>query len=262
MADDTANALADRELGDMSSRVVPLSEHDEFEIADGYPEVRGWDVRDSGGRSIGYVYDLLVDVAAMRVRFVDVLLDPEFAKSGAEQRVLIPIANVGLDGSTEGVLLRGIDATGVRALAPYARLGVPRAREAPLTVSKVEELVMGSPHVAATGVDIRKTVETKHVSKSVPVVREEVDVERRALRPGEVISAIETRGDETRIPIMAEEVIVEKRLVAKEVLIIRKRRVTEERTVETELRREQVHMDDPLGRVRTSDESNRPEGEV
>ena len=38
--------LAGRELDDAPSRLAPLSEQDELEIADGYPEVRGWDVRD------------------------------------------------------------------------------------------------------------------------------------------------------------------------------------------------------------------------
>jgi photosynthetic reaction center H subunit len=267
MADDRANALADRGLGDVPSRIVPLSEHDEFEIADGYPEVRGWDVRDSTGRSIGYVYDLLVDVTTMRARYLDVLLDPEFAKSEADQRVLIPVESAGLDGNTEGVLLRGIDAAEVGALVPYAHRGVPREREtavaypsgaARLTLSE-EEFAIGKRQVEAGAVNVRKTVETERVSKKVPVVREEVEVTRRAVQPGEVITAVETRGDEIRIPIMVEEVVVEKRLVAKEVLVIRKRPVTEERTIETDVRREQVHVQDPLGRVRTSEKSDRPE---
>ena len=290
MVDDTANAVADRELGDVPSRVVPLSEHDELEIADGYPEVRGWDVRDSTGRSIGYVYDLLVDTAAMRVRYLDVLLDAEFAGSDADQRVLIPIESVGLDGRSDDVLLRGIDAAEVRALVPYAHRGVPRereavvtpppeladvpspvsppdaelrrepqydderrferAREASLTRSE-QELAIGKRQIEAGEVSVRKTIEAERVSKRVPVVHEEIEVERRAVRPGEVITAVETHGDEIHVPIMAEEIVVEKRLVPKEVLIIRKRRVTEEREIEADVRREQVQVDDPLGRVRT-----------
>jgi len=274
---DTPNALADRGLDDLPGRFMPLSEHDEFEIADGYPEVRGWDVRDSSDRSIGYVYDLLVDVLAMRVQYLDVLLDPEFAGSDGDQRVLLPIENVALDRSTDRALLPGLDAADVRALAPYAHRRLLREREvaethvsayaeplferrpeAPLTLSE-EEVAIDKSLVDAGAVSIQKTVETERVSKKVPVLREEVDVERRPLAPGEVISAVETRGDEIRIPIMAEEVVVEKRLVAKEVLIVRKRRVTEERTIETDVRREQVHVNDPLGRVRTSEGTGRPE---
>jgi uncharacterized protein (TIGR02271 family) len=295
MADQSAPTIADRDLGDLPGYVVPLSEHDEVEIADGNPDVRGWDVQDSAGRSIGYVYDLLIDLTAMRVRYLDVLLDPEFAGSEADQRVLIPIENAALDRGTEGVLLRGIDASEVHALAPHARRGMPLGRDAgvrparpwvdlgsfaPIEDVEVgretryeargleekrtleEELAVSNRQVESGTVDIRKTVETEHVSKRVPIVREEVEIERRTVRPGEVISGVETRGDETYIPIMAEEVVVEKRLVAKEVLIIRKRAVTEERIIETDVRREQLHVEDPLGRVRISEETDRPGGRL
>src|ERR671915_1825692 len=104
MINDTTGVL-DRDTGNGPGRVVPLSEVDDFEVADGYPEIRGWDVRDSSGRSIGYVYDLLVDVEALRVRYLDVELDPEFAGTDADRRVLIPLENVGLDGSREDILL-------------------------------------------------------------------------------------------------------------------------------------------------------------
>ncbi|MFN2565541.1 MAG: DUF2382 domain-containing protein [Gemmatimonadaceae bacterium] len=307
MVDDSANALADREVGDVPSRVAPLSELDEFEIADGYPEVRGWDVRDSTGRSIGYVYDLLVDVEAMRARYLDVLLDAEFAESDADQRVLIPVERVALDGSSDDVLLRGIDAAEVRALVPYAHRGVAREPEVsapqaagfadlgspppvveselpraphydderlftrdraaaaspPLEakLSRAEEIPVIEPReVTVADVAVRTVVETERVRERVPLARDEVEVERRAVRPGEDIRALRTHGDEIHIPIMAEELVVEKRLVAKEVLIIRKRTVTEEQTVEAEVRREQVQIDDPLGRVRSVGASGGPEG--
>src|ERR687894_1004297 len=109
MVDISTNDASAQEIIDAPSRVVPLSEVDDFEVADGYPEIRGWDVRDSGGRSIGYVYDLLVDVEALRVRYLDVELDAEFTGADADRRVLIPLESVGLDGQGDDVLLRGID---------------------------------------------------------------------------------------------------------------------------------------------------------
>src|SRR5688500_18827862 len=109
MVKDGANELAASDVADAPSRVAPLSElYDEYEVADGYPEVRGWDVRDAGGRSIGYVCDLLVDLEAMRVRYLDVELEPEFGGADADRRVLIPLESVNFDGSDEEVLLRGI----------------------------------------------------------------------------------------------------------------------------------------------------------
>ena len=86
MADDTVPQASQIETG-VATHIAPMSALDDYEIADGYPEVRGWDVRDADDRSIGYVYDLLVDVPAMRVRFLDVELAPRFAPVEADRRV-------------------------------------------------------------------------------------------------------------------------------------------------------------------------------
>jgi photosynthetic reaction center H subunit len=124
MVDNIADHAGDTEVGDAPSRIAPLSALDEYEVADGYPEVRGWDVRDADDRSIGYVYDLLVDVDALRVRYLDVELAPKFATTEADRRVLIPMDNVDLDGTGDQVLLPGVHAADVRGLVPYARRGV------------------------------------------------------------------------------------------------------------------------------------------
>jgi hypothetical protein len=52
----------------------PLSELTEYRIADGGPDIRGWHLATTDGRA-GCVRDLLVDTAAMSVRFLDVELD-------------------------------------------------------------------------------------------------------------------------------------------------------------------------------------------
>jgi sporulation protein YlmC with PRC-barrel domain len=128
MADDTPREPAVGEVADVPSRIAPLSELDDYEVADGYPEIRGWDVRDSADRSIGRVHDLLVDVGALRVRYLDVELAPKFAAAEADRRVLIPVERVDLDGTGDQVLLPGIDAAHVRELVPHARRGVTKER--------------------------------------------------------------------------------------------------------------------------------------
>ena len=50
-------------------------------------------------------------------------------------------------------------------------------------------------------------------------------------------------GEVVRVPIVEEELVVERRPVVKEVLVIRKRAVRDERVVEADLRREQLHVD-------------------
>jgi hypothetical protein len=124
MVEHNANTVDGTDLADVPSRIAPLSELDDYEIADGYPEVRGWEVRDAADRSIGFVHDLLVDVGAMRVRYLDVELAPKFTTTEADRRVLIPMESVDLDGTGDQVLLPGVQVADVRRLVPYARRGV------------------------------------------------------------------------------------------------------------------------------------------
>lgn len=131
MVDDMKKKASGGDAGEIPARIAPLSELDDYEVADGYPEVRGWDVRDARDRSIGRVHDLLVDVQALRVRYLDVELAPKFVATEADRRVLIPVEKADLDGTGDHVLLPGIDVADVRGLVPHARRAVAMEREPP-----------------------------------------------------------------------------------------------------------------------------------
>jgi photosynthetic reaction center H subunit len=139
MADDAVPSVTVPRADEVSSRILPLSKLDDYEVADGYPEVRGWDVRDADDRSVGYVYDLLVDVDAMRVRFLDIELAPRLVTGDADRRALIPIENVDLDGTGDVVLLPNVRGAAVRDLVPYARRGVSPTARAALVDARVEQ---------------------------------------------------------------------------------------------------------------------------
>ena len=59
----------------------PLSALTEYRIADNRPDIRGWHLSTTEGRA-GCVRDLLVDTAAMSVRFRDVELDASCVAAG------------------------------------------------------------------------------------------------------------------------------------------------------------------------------------
>jgi sporulation protein YlmC with PRC-barrel domain len=118
---DEVSGTGDREV---PVRIAPLRDLTDYEVADGYPEVRGWEVRDKADRAIGRVHDLLVDVEALRVRYLDVELAPKFAPTEADRRVLIPVESVDLDGTGDQILLPAIDVAQVRDLVPHARRGL------------------------------------------------------------------------------------------------------------------------------------------
>jgi photosynthetic reaction center H subunit len=124
MLDETGDEVSGRDPREVPVRIAPLRDLADYEVADGYPEVRGWEVRDKADRAIGRVHDLLVDIEALRVRYLDVELAPKFAATEADRRVLIPMESVDLDGTGDQILLPAIDVAEVRDLVPHARRGI------------------------------------------------------------------------------------------------------------------------------------------
>jgi sporulation protein YlmC with PRC-barrel domain len=76
---------------DDGTRIAPLSALNDFEVAEGYPDIRGWRVDSADGREVGKVHDLLIDVDQMRTRYLDVRLTKELAASPGDRDVLVPI---------------------------------------------------------------------------------------------------------------------------------------------------------------------------
>ena len=111
-----------------------------------------------------------------------------------------------------------------------------------ITLSE-EELAIGKRQRAAGEVEINKRVETEHVSESVPVMRDEVTVERRPISGDEAIRAEGAFQEEhIRVPLTEEEVVAEKRAVAAEEIVVRKHQVQDEQTVEADLRHERAEV--------------------
>jgi len=104
-----------------------------------------------------------------------------------------------------------------------------------------EQLAISKREVGAGEVDIHKRVQEEHVQQTIPVRREEVTVERRALHgvaePGARIAA---QDEVVRVPLYREEIITEKRLVPTEEVIVRKKEIIDQQTVGATLRSEYV----------------------
>jgi uncharacterized protein (TIGR02271 family) len=143
----------------------------------------------------------------------------------------------------------------------YARDAYSRGRDVNaqrLTLSE-EELRVGKRTVQAGEVAVQKTVETEHVSQTVPLMREEITIERRPIRADAASSGdIEIGVDEIRIPLMAEEAVIEKRVVGTEEVLLSKRQVTEQETVEADLRKERLELNDEAIRRTTQSDEDRP----
>ena len=290
--------MADSDMTNANSDLQRLNDVDDFDVADGYPDIRGWKVKTPDGQTFGEVDDLVVSISEMRVRYVDVDVDHSFrdafgnagTQAGVEEgHALIPIGAVELDDTNDDVIATGLgdlsaypryagrdisrdyeaslrDRLGAGAVGAagsgsgnfydhdafedqraYAKRRSAGSMDEPdrqrLTLSE-EQLEVGKRQVQAGEVDVRKTVETEHVQQQVPLVREEVTIERRPLSGAEASNATIGDDEEIRIPVMREEAVVSKRAVAREEIIIRKQQRTENQTVEADVRRERVDIDD------------------
>jgi len=117
------------------------------------------------------------------------------------------------------------------------------AEEDELRVQRAEEeLRAGTRERDAGRVNIRKRVRTDREQVRVPKRHEEVSIDRVPVNEGGTKAQIGE--DEVSVPVVEDEVVVEKRLVAKEEIRVRKDVVGDEEVVEEDVRKEEVDIDD------------------
>ena len=131
-------------MEDELSRVVPLDDLDDFKVADGDPDVRGWEVIGADGRRIGEVDQLLVDTTAMKVRYLDVDVEEELFEGDEDRHVLIPIGFARLQDEDDRIIVDRLDGARVGGLPGYGR--EPLTRQYEHTVVRFYE-----PDYTATG---------------------------------------------------------------------------------------------------------------
>ena len=105
-----------------------------------------------------------------------------------------------------------------------------------------EELAAGTREREAGQLKVRKRVRTDRERIEVPTRHEEVSVERVPVE-GEASEA-EIGDDEVVVPVTEEEVVVGKRPVVKEEVRVRKDVVSDTETIEEDVRREEIEVED------------------
>ncbi len=130
------------------SRIAPLSDFDDRDVAAGDVDVRGWDVIAADGERLGVVDELLIDTGTGRVRYLDVDLEDDLVEAVAtiaatseaqapsqkiERRtdspapadlegvrhILLPIGQLRLDADAEQVFLGSMGSREAAALPAY-----------------------------------------------------------------------------------------------------------------------------------------------
>lgn len=85
-------------------RIAPLNDLGDWELKDGEPDVRGWDVVSDTGARLGEVSELLAEPAARRVRYLDVEL--ERPGDATDRHVALPIGTARIDEDARRVTLQ------------------------------------------------------------------------------------------------------------------------------------------------------------
>lgn len=119
---------------DKAKRLQELRGSD-FEITEGQPDIRNWEITDPQGRKIGRVSDLILDSRARKIRYMVVKVADSKELELDKRTVLVPIGLAQLDTVEDMVILHNVSPFQLRALPQYDTdvLG-PRAERSIATV--------------------------------------------------------------------------------------------------------------------------------
>ena len=115
-----------------TAQLARLSDLDDFKIAKGDPDIRGWEVKATDGRTLGKVDDLIVDTGAMRVRYFELKGDKKALGLDDDQHLLIPIGTARLDEKDDNVFIDRLPAGGFARAPLYTRGKLNREYETSL----------------------------------------------------------------------------------------------------------------------------------
>jgi sporulation protein YlmC with PRC-barrel domain len=147
-----------------AERLVRLSALGKWDVAEGEPDIRGWEVRTIGGRELGKVKELLVDPDAGEVVMMDVDL------TGSDRQAMVPLRIVEIDRARRLVRMDSADLTPDERAA-MADADTPRKASGERTWSD-----SGRVRYASRG-DEEVVVERRPIVEEVVVRRRVVDGE-------------------------------------------------------------------------------------
>jgi len=206
-----------------------LSELADWELLDEDQDLRGRMLLDRRGRPVGMILDMLVDIDTEQVEAILVDGGAEYPLRDVQLLGRQPVLTTEVEGAAGH---RGAAETRPTLDEPARRVepagGVEAAgvvKPAGVVELAEEELDVRTRQAEAGRVEVRKEVVAEHKTVEVPIVREEVVVERRWVTPRPTDRGF---GDEQRVtlrlhqehvtvekvPVVIEEVRVGKRVTA------------------------------------------------
>lgn len=133
-----------------AANLARLDDLDDFEIADGEPDIRGWDVKTAANGKIGTIDTLIVDPAAMQVRYMEVKVDKDVLGTDDDCDVLVPISTARLDDDNDVVFIDHLPTTGLTGAPQYSGGPITADDEKLLVVFYGPELTSGQSNTSST----------------------------------------------------------------------------------------------------------------
>lgn len=106
-------------MDNMKHRRLQELKRSDFDIVDGEPDIRGWDVKNAQGKKIGEVEELIVDAQQKKVRYMVVDLDDNELDIDDDREVLIPIGLAQLHKEDDDVILPNVQVAQLGNLPDY-----------------------------------------------------------------------------------------------------------------------------------------------
>ncbi len=114
-------------------RLAALRELDDYRVAPGNPDIRGWEIYGDGDVHLGETRELIVDTQARKVRYLVAAVGRTFLGLGRRHEVLVPIGRARLDDKRDRVYLDGVSSVaGLMGFPEYDAATFDEAREAAL----------------------------------------------------------------------------------------------------------------------------------
>jgi stress response protein YsnF len=191
----------------------------DYEIVDGEPNIKGWEVKNGAGEKIGEVDELLFDAQARKVRYLIVDLDDNELELEDDREVLIPIGVAELHEKDDEVIVSNVTAEQLNELPAYEKDKVT-----PEIESEVRRIFEGGALAGAAVYDSQEFYDHDHFNEdkfysrpstdtaTLPVIEENLQVGKREVETGgaRLTSRLVERPVEKSINLREEHVSIER----------------------------------------------------
>ena len=195
---------------DRDLRLARLEELKGFQIAEGDPDIRGWEVRTPDDRKVGKVEELIVDPIERRVRYMEVKVDRKALDIDDDRHILIPIGTARLKEDKHDVLIERLPARGLAGVPEYKRGPISREYETSLR-----------DYYGASAVDVPENYYKDEIYDDTRLFSRKGDV----VDSGDAIAAPKIGDNEVTLPLASDQEIVVRRPGTNEEIVIRKNKL-------------------------------------